>query len=47
VGAAQTGSAYAVYEALRRRFFDGEYALGQRLTEMALAAELGVSRTPE
>jgi DNA-binding GntR family transcriptional regulator len=42
----QTGSAHAVYEALRRRFSDGEYAPGQRLTEMALAAELGVSRTP-
>ncbi|WP_433215001.1 GntR family transcriptional regulator [Microtetraspora malaysiensis] len=42
----QPGSAQAVYAALRRRFADGEYAPGQRLTEMALAADLGVSRTP-
>ncbi|GAA2293359.1 GntR family transcriptional regulator [Nonomuraea roseoviolacea subsp. roseoviolacea] len=42
----QPGSAQAVYAALRRRFSDGAYAPGQRLTEMALAADLGVSRTP-
>ncbi|GGO30756.1 GntR family transcriptional regulator [Microbispora rosea subsp. aerata] len=42
----QPGSAQAVYMALRRRLSDGAYAPGQRLTEMALAADLGVSRTP-
>lgn len=42
----QPGSAHAVYVALRQRFSDGEYAPGQRLTEVALAADLGVSRTP-
>ncbi|MER6947618.1 GntR family transcriptional regulator [Nonomuraea sp. NPDC000554] len=42
----QPGSAHAVYVALRHRFSDGEYAPGQRLTETALAADLGVSRTP-
>ncbi|HEX2316151.1 MAG TPA: GntR family transcriptional regulator [Thermomonospora sp.] len=41
-----TGSAQAVYAALRHRFSEGEYAPGQRLTEAALAADLGVSRTP-
>ncbi|GAB3987929.1 GntR family transcriptional regulator [Actinoallomurus acanthiterrae] len=40
------GSAQAVYTALRRRFANGEYAPGQRLTETALAENLGVSRTP-
>ncbi|MBB6347415.1 DNA-binding GntR family transcriptional regulator [Nonomuraea muscovyensis] len=42
----QPGSAQAVYAALRRRFSDGVYAPGQRLTETVLAADLGVSRTP-
>ncbi|MFF5213234.1 GntR family transcriptional regulator [Streptosporangium sp. NPDC000396] len=42
----QPGSANAVYAALRHRFSSGEYAPGQRLTETALAADLGVSRTP-
>ncbi|MFI6595903.1 GntR family transcriptional regulator [Nonomuraea sp. NPDC050536] len=42
----QPGSAHAVYTALRHRFSDGDYAPGQRLTEAALAADLGVSRTP-
>lgn len=40
------GSAHAVYATLRNRFSNGEYAPGQRLTEAALAADLGVSRTP-
>lgn len=42
----QPGSAHAVYVALRHRFSAGDYAPGQRLTETALAADLGVSRTP-
>lgn len=42
----QPGSAQAVYTTLRRRFSDGVYAPGQRLTETVLAADLGVSRTP-
>ncbi|MFJ6650522.1 GntR family transcriptional regulator [Streptomyces sp. NPDC091290] len=39
-------SAHAVYLTLRRRFTEGELAPGERLTEAALAQELGVSRTP-
>lgn len=39
-------SASTVYSELRARFASGEYAPGQRLTEVALAADLGVSRTP-
>ncbi|TDD11864.1 GntR family transcriptional regulator [Nonomuraea deserti] len=42
----QPGSAHAVYVALRHRFAEGRYAPGQRLTEAAVAADLGVSRTP-
>jgi DNA-binding GntR family transcriptional regulator len=41
-----SSSAQAVYAALRQRFADGELAPAERLTEMALAQELGVSRTP-
>jgi DNA-binding GntR family transcriptional regulator len=37
---------HAVYLALRRRFADGDLAPAERLTETALAEELGVSRTP-
>ncbi|WP_169736794.1 GntR family transcriptional regulator [Pseudonocardia spinosispora] len=44
-GAASSG-AQAVYIALRRRFADGDLAPAERLTETALAQELGVSRTP-
>ncbi|WP_406290336.1 GntR family transcriptional regulator [Embleya sp. NBC_00896] len=40
------GSTNTVYTTLRRRFADGEYAPVQRLTEAAIAADLGVSRTP-
>ncbi|WP_326693239.1 MULTISPECIES: GntR family transcriptional regulator [unclassified Streptomyces] len=39
-------SAHAVYLALRRSFANGEFAPSERLTEAALARELGVSRTP-
>jgi DNA-binding GntR family transcriptional regulator len=39
-------NAQAVYTALRRRFADGDLAPAERLTEAALAEELGVSRTP-
>lgn len=39
-------SAHAVYLVLRERLSDAEYASGDRLTEQALAEELGVSRTP-
>jgi DNA-binding GntR family transcriptional regulator len=35
-----------VYVTLRGRFADGDLAPGERLTEAALAQELGVSRTP-
>jgi DNA-binding GntR family transcriptional regulator len=35
-----------VYAVLRRRILDGELARGTRLRQEALAAELGVSRTP-
>lgn len=35
-----------MYLTLRRRFAEGELAPGERLTEAALAQELGVSRTP-
>lgn len=38
--------AQAVYLALRRRFADGDLGPAERLTETALAQELGVSRTP-
>jgi DNA-binding GntR family transcriptional regulator len=41
-----SSSAQAVYTALRKRFADGQLAPAERLTEMALAQELGVSRTP-
>ncbi|GAA2444282.1 GntR family transcriptional regulator [Actinomadura vinacea] len=44
--ASKPGSTQAVYAVLRRRFAQGEYAPGQRLTEAALAADLQVSRTP-
>jgi DNA-binding GntR family transcriptional regulator len=43
---AASSSANAVYNALRGRFADGDLAPGERLTEAALAQELGVSRTP-
>ncbi|GAA4155428.1 GntR family transcriptional regulator [Leifsonia shinshuensis] len=43
---ASAGSADMVYEALRRKFSNGELAPAERLTEAALAEELGVSRTP-
>jgi DNA-binding GntR family transcriptional regulator len=43
---ATSSGAQAVYAALRRRFADGELAPGERLTETALAQQLGVSRTP-
>ncbi len=36
----------AVYAELRRRILDADLAPGERLIESALAAELGVSRTP-
>lgn len=39
-------SADLVYLTLRRRFAEGELAPAERLTEAALAQELGVSRTP-
>jgi DNA-binding GntR family transcriptional regulator len=38
--------AQSVYLALRRRFADGDLGPNERLTEAALAQELGVSRTP-
>ncbi|WP_169748050.1 GntR family transcriptional regulator [Pseudonocardia acaciae] len=41
-----SNGAHAVYLALRRRFADGDLAPAERLTETALAASLGVSRTP-
>lgn len=41
-----SSSAQSVYTALRARFADGDLAPGERLTEAALAQELGVSRTP-
>lgn len=41
-----SSSAEAVYKTLRRRFGDGDLAPAERLTETALAQELGVSRTP-
>jgi DNA-binding GntR family transcriptional regulator len=44
--ATSASSAQAVYAALRRRFADGDLAPAERLTETALAQELGVSRTP-
>ncbi|MCU1666213.1 MAG: DNA-binding transcriptional regulator, GntR family [Pseudonocardia sp.] len=43
---AASSSAQAVYTVLRRRFGDGDLAPAERLTETALAQELGVSRTP-
>jgi len=45
LGPASSG-AQAVYVTLRRRFADGDLAPAERLTETALAQELGVSRTP-
>ncbi|WP_344513206.1 GntR family transcriptional regulator [Dactylosporangium maewongense] len=39
-------SSNAVYAELRSRFANGDYGPGQRLMEVALAADLGVSRTP-
>src|SRR5262249_9886124 len=36
----------AVYETLLQAILGGRYAAGDELTEVALAAELGVSRTP-
>jgi DNA-binding GntR family transcriptional regulator len=44
--AAPANGAQAVYLALRRRFADGDLGPAERLTETALAMELGVSRTP-
>ncbi|WP_181770570.1 GntR family transcriptional regulator [Amycolatopsis pittospori] len=41
-----SSSADEVYTALRGRFANGDLAPGERLTEAALAQELGVSRTP-
>jgi DNA-binding GntR family transcriptional regulator len=41
-----SSSAQTVYLALRKRFADGDLAPAERLTEAALAQELGVSRTP-
>jgi DNA-binding GntR family transcriptional regulator len=35
-----------VHQALLRKLLDGELAIGQNIDEPALAAELGVSRTP-
>jgi DNA-binding GntR family transcriptional regulator len=43
---APTNGAQAVYVALRSRFADGDFGPAERLTETALAQELGVSRTP-
>ena len=40
------GSTQSVYDALWQRFLDGTFSPGQRLLEVALADELGVSRTP-
>jgi len=40
------GSTQSVYDALWQRFLDGSFSPGQRLLEVALAEELGVSRTP-
>lgn len=37
---------HAVYATLRERLANADYAAGDRLTEQAIAAELGVSRTP-
>jgi DNA-binding GntR family transcriptional regulator len=34
------------YDYIRKRILDGEYAPGQSLATIALAAEIGVSRTP-
>lgn len=45
LGTASSG-AQTVYLELRRRFADGDLAPAERLTETALAQELGVSRTP-
>src|SRR5438105_3225610 len=39
-------TADAVYEALRQRIVEGEFAPGQRLRSDALATALKVSRTP-
>jgi DNA-binding GntR family transcriptional regulator len=39
-------SSQAVYAALRARLAEGRHAPGDRLTEVDLATELGVSRTP-
>jgi DNA-binding GntR family transcriptional regulator len=39
-------SAQSVYAALRARLAEGKHAPGDRLTEVELASELGVSRTP-
>ncbi len=41
-----SSGAQAVYLDLRKRFADGGFAPAERLTETALAQELGVSRTP-
>jgi DNA-binding GntR family transcriptional regulator len=41
-----SSGAQAVYLDLRKRFADGAFAPAERLTETALAQELGVSRTP-
>ncbi|MBE1463451.1 GntR family transcriptional regulator [Kibdelosporangium phytohabitans] len=43
---AASSSADAVYTTLRFRFANADLAPGERLTEAALAQELGVSRTP-
>jgi len=43
---ARASLADAVYETLMEAILGGRYASGAELTEVALAAELGVSRTP-
>ncbi len=44
--AAKPGAAELAYEAIRSRILNGDFVQGQRLTEQALALELGFSRTP-
>lgn len=36
----------SAYEHIRRRITTGEYAMGSRISEQAIAEEIGISRTP-
>ena len=44
--AAELSLTSVAYDALKRRLLAGDYRIGRRLAEVALAEQLGVSRTP-